>query len=83
MKRALAFITLGLFAALNIDPAFGQSLGNAGTIEGTVVDQSGAAIPKAELHLTNAVTATAKRPLQVLMVHSVWAIFRQTPTGWR
>jgi len=34
----------------------GQSLGNAGTIEGTVVDQSGAAIQRAVITLHNAVT---------------------------
>ena len=33
-----------------------QSLGNAGTIEGTIVDQSGASIPRAQIKLTNAVS---------------------------
>src|SRR6202162_4562399 len=56
MKISLALVAVGLFAGANIDPAYGQSLGNAGTIEGTVVDQSGAAIPKAEVHLSNPVT---------------------------
>ena len=55
MKIHLALITVGLLT-VNIDRAFGQSLGNAGTIEGTVVDQSGAAIPKAEVRLSNAVS---------------------------
>ena len=42
---------------LNIGTAaFAQSLGNAGTIEGTVVDPSGAAVPKAEISIHNAVT---------------------------
>src|SRR5581483_6568621 len=36
--------------------AHAQSLGNAGTIEGTVVDQSGASIPRAQVRLTNAVS---------------------------
>jgi hypothetical protein len=35
---------------------FAQSLGNAGTIEGTVVDPSGALVPKATVTLTNAIT---------------------------
>jgi hypothetical protein len=35
---------------------YSQSLGNAGTIEGTVADQSGALVPKAKVTLTNAVT---------------------------
>jgi hypothetical protein len=34
----------------------GQSLGNAGTIDGTVVDQSGAALQRAVITLHNAVT---------------------------
>jgi hypothetical protein len=38
------------------DLANAQSLGNAGTIEGTVVDQSGASIPQAQVRLTNAVS---------------------------
>jgi hypothetical protein len=36
--------------------AYAQSLGNAGTIEGTVVDPSAASVPKATVTLTNAVT---------------------------
>jgi hypothetical protein len=36
--------------------AAAQSLGNAGTIEGTVVDQSGAAVPKAEIRLSNGIS---------------------------
>ena len=37
-------------------PLAAQSLGNAGTVEGTVVDQSGAAVPKATVTAANAVT---------------------------
>jgi hypothetical protein len=51
MNKALA---LAIF--LLTVPAYAQSLGNAGTIEGTVVDPSAAAVPKATVTLTNAVT---------------------------
>ncbi|MGA3203379.1 MAG: TonB-dependent receptor [Bryobacteraceae bacterium] len=45
-------------AALLLCPvsAFAQSLGNAGTITGTVLDQSGALVPQATVTLTSAVT---------------------------
>ena len=36
--------------------SFGQSLGNAGTIEGTVLDPSGAAVVKAKVRVHNALT---------------------------
>ena len=49
MHKALALFLLA-------GSAFAQSLGNAGTIEGTVVDQSGALVPKATVTLTNAIT---------------------------
>src|SRR5260370_728841 len=42
-----------LLAAL---PSSAQSLGNAGTIEGTVLDPSGAAVAKAEVSVHNVVT---------------------------
>src|SRR5690348_14005541 len=37
-------------------PLLSQSLGNAGTIEGTVIDPSGSVIPKAQVILRNAVS---------------------------
>jgi hypothetical protein len=36
--------------------SFGQSLGNAGTVEGMVVDPSGSAVPKATITFRNAVS---------------------------
>jgi hypothetical protein len=56
MKRILAFVALGLSAFGLSHSAFSQSLGNAGTIEGTVVDASGAAIPKAAVRIHNLVS---------------------------
>ena len=52
---ALAFVFGLLLLALAV-PARAQSLGNAGTIEGTVVDPTGAAIGKAQIALRNAVS---------------------------
>lgn len=49
-----AFITSSLFFLAA--PARSQSLGNAGTVDGSVVDQSGAAIPRAEIQIHNPVS---------------------------
>src|SRR5579863_202863 len=49
MKKALALLVLA-------GSAFAQSLGNAGTIEGTVADPSGALVPKATVTIANPVT---------------------------
>lgn len=49
MNKILALILVAL-------SAYAQSLGNAGTIEGTVVDPSGALVPKASVTITNSVT---------------------------
>jgi hypothetical protein len=51
MNKALVPIALLLAVS-----ACAQSLGNAGTIEGSVVDPSAASIPKATVTITNAVT---------------------------
>src|SRR5215469_1167921 len=56
MKTILAVAAVCLFFPRIIPSAYSQSLGNAGTIEGTVVDQSGAAIPNAEVTLHNALS---------------------------
>jgi hypothetical protein len=52
IRLVLFTLVTCLFAAA----AFGQSLGNAGTIDGTVLDPSGAAVPKANVTLHNPVT---------------------------
>ena len=49
-----AFITSSIFFLAA--PARSQSLGNAGTVDGSVVDQCGAAIPKAEIQIHNPVS---------------------------
>jgi hypothetical protein len=56
MKRILAVFFLILFLAVFIPIAYSQSLGNAGTIEGTVVDASGAAVAKAMVTIRNVLT---------------------------
>lgn len=55
MVNGLAWRVLAVWM-LAISPAFGQSLGNAGTIEGSVVDPTGAAVAGAKIHLHNPVT---------------------------
>jgi hypothetical protein len=56
MGRILAVSAVGLLCAFLTRPVFGQSLGNAGTIQGTVLDPSGAAVPNAEVAIRNAVS---------------------------
>ena len=55
MTRLICPALLVIFCALT-SPAFGQSLGNAGTIDGTVVDPSGAAVVNATVTLRNPVS---------------------------
>jgi hypothetical protein len=56
MNRTLVLCALGLSSSVTIRPLFGQSLGNAGTIEGTVIDATGAAMAKAVASLHNPLT---------------------------
>lgn len=56
MMKTLAVGALGVLFFCTAGGAFGQSLGNAGTIEGTVMDPSGAAMAHAEVAIHNALT---------------------------
>ena len=56
MKRIVAICVLALVCLFFVGSAFGQSLGNAGTIEGVVVDPSGAFVAKADVTLSNPVS---------------------------
>ncbi len=57
MERKLAAISVLILSCLAVAPlGDAQSLGNAGTIEGTILDPSGAAVPKADVTLSNPVT---------------------------
>jgi hypothetical protein len=56
MKRTLALCVLSLFFAVMTRPVFGQSQGNAGTVRGTVLDPSGAAVAKAAITVVNPVS---------------------------
>src|ERR1041385_296065 len=51
-----AFVRSVFTLVLASSPVFSQSLGNAGTIEGTVIDPSGSVIPKARILLRNSVS---------------------------
>ena len=54
--RTYSRAVLCLLIAGSSSAAFAQSLGNAGTVEGSVVDPTGAAIPKATVTIRNAVS---------------------------
>jgi hypothetical protein len=56
MKSVLAFPVLVLLALSLCPTARPQSLGNAGTVEGTALDPSGAAVPKAVVTIHNLLT---------------------------
>jgi hypothetical protein len=56
MRFSLQSALLFLLVLLVGIPAFTQSLGNAGTITGTVTDPSGAVVPGAKVTITNPVT---------------------------
>jgi hypothetical protein len=56
MKRTLALLAFGLLFFSLTHRVFAQSLGNAGTIEGNVVDPSGAAVAKAPVTIHNAIS---------------------------
>lgn len=60
MNRTLACCALSLLVAAFSGPASGQSLGNAGTIRGTVIDPSGASVANAAVIIQNAVTGYRK-----------------------
>ena len=53
MKTVLLFCAVAFLAAL---PMKAQSLGNAGTIEGTITDPMGASVPNAKVTLSNSVS---------------------------
>src|SRR5258708_2107109 len=56
MKQTLAVVAIALLAGSFTHPVVAQSLGNAGTIEGTVVDPSGAVVAKAQVSVHNSLT---------------------------
>jgi hypothetical protein len=56
MGKIAASFAMGLLFLSLVPPGRAQSLGNAGTVAGTVVDASGGAIPKASVTLHNALT---------------------------
>ena len=58
MKSLLCTAVCNVVLLLAVFPRFApaQSLGNAGTIEGTIADPSGASVPKAEITIHNTVT---------------------------
>src|ERR1039457_4874848 len=56
MKGTLAVSVFGLLSLGFSNLGFGQSLGNAGTIQGMVLDSSGGALPNASVTIRNAVS---------------------------
>jgi hypothetical protein len=54
--QSLRLASLTFILAAGTHQLWSQSLGNAGTVEGTLSDPSGAAVPNARIHISNPVT---------------------------
>src|SRR5437764_2641276 len=52
----LFVLALAAVLLLMANPSFAQSLGNAGTIQGTVLDPTGAAVPGADVSILNRIS---------------------------
>jgi Carboxypeptidase regulatory-like domain len=56
-----AFLMVGFLAAICLGPVVsGQSLGNAGTVTGTLTDSSGGAVPGATIEISSAISGFKK-----------------------
>src|SRR5215469_13275045 len=63
MRRIAASGLTGILFFVLASRGYAQSLGNAGTVAGTVVDPSGAAVPKATITVHNALTNYTQRAI--------------------
>ena len=56
MRRILAILSFGLLSFSLVNSVLAQSLGSAGTVDGTVTDPSGSPVPQAAVTIVNRVT---------------------------
>ena len=63
VSRIPLWSIIGVLSLCSFTPAFSQSLGGAGTIEGVVTDPSGAVITNALVEISNAISGYRQRTI--------------------
>jgi hypothetical protein len=85
-KSKFFLLSIGVFVVLTCTvtiSSFGQSLGNAGTIKGTIVDPSGAVVRGANVTVTNPITGYTRSTMLKMTGLSRFQTSRATNTTWR